>query len=127
MGTSRVTPLKFVAIPRLALTADVVSVRVSEWLSHELHYQDVTEFFWTDSKVVMGYINSTSRRFHVFVANRVQIHEHTHALQWQYIHTRPNPADAASRDLTAKQLCDDNYRWFKGPASYVALVPIKQK
>ena len=116
MGKSRVTPLKSVTIPRLELTAAVVSVRVSQWLGHELDYQDVTEFFWTDSKVVMGYINNVTRRFHVFVANRVQqIHEHTQARQWQYIDTRSNPADAASRGLTAKQLLDDNYRWFKGP------------
>ena len=116
MGKSRVTPLKSVTIPRLELTAAVVSVRVSQWLVHELDYQDVTEFFWTDSKVVMGYINNVTRRFHVFVANRVQqIHEHTQAQQWQYIDTRSNPADAASRGLTAKQLLDDNNRWFRGP------------
>lgn len=80
VGKSRVTPLKSVTIPRLELTAAVVSVRVSQWLGHELDYQDVTQFFWTDSKVVMGYINNVTRRFHVFVANRVQqIHEHTQA------------------------------------------------
>jgi len=93
-----------------------VSVRVSQWLGHELDYQDVSEFFWTDSKVVMGYINNVTRHFHVFVANHVQqIHEHTQAWQWQYIDTHSNPADAASRGLTAKQLLDDNYRWFRGP------------
>ena len=103
-------------IPRLELTAAVVSVRESQWLGNELDYQDVTEFFWTDSKVVMGYINNVTRRFHIFVANRVQqIHEHTRAKQWQYIDTHSNPADAASRGLTAKQLLDDNYRWFSGP------------
>lgn len=64
----------------------------------------------------MGYINNVTRRFHVFVANCVQqIHEHTQARQWQYIDTHSNPADAASQGLTAKQLLDDNYRWFRGP------------
>ena len=58
----------------------------SQWLGHELDYQDVTEFFLTDSKVAMAYINNVTRRFHVFVANRVQqIHEHTRARQLQYI------------------------------------------
>jgi len=129
VGKSRVTPLKSVTIPRLELTAAVVSVRVSQWLGHELDYQDVTQFFWTDSKVVMGYINNVTRRFHVFVANRVQqIHEHTQAQQWQYIDTHSNPADAASRGLTAKQLLADNYRWLRGrhfpwnPCAYQAEV-----
>ena len=116
MGKSSIAPLKSATIPRLELTATFVSVRVSQWLGHKLDYQDVTGFFWTDSKVVMGYINNVSRRFHVFVANRVQqIYEHTQARQWQYIDTCSNPADAASQGLTAKQLLDNNYRWFKGP------------
>ena len=49
MGKSRVTPLKSVTIPRLELTAAVASVSISQWLGHELDYQDFTEFFWTDS------------------------------------------------------------------------------
>ena len=28
-------------------------------------------FFWTDSKVVLGYIVNETKRFHLFVANRV--------------------------------------------------------
>lgn len=40
---------------RLELTAAVVSVTVSDMLREELAYTDVEEFFWTDSKVVLGY------------------------------------------------------------------------
>ena len=77
-GKARVTPLKPVTIPRLELTAAVVSVKISQWLGEELDYQDVSEFFWTDSKVVIGYISNTTSRFHVFMANRPQqIHDHT--------------------------------------------------
>lgn len=72
MGKARVAPLKMVTIPRLELTAAVVSVRVSEMLRQELQYESVEEIFWTDSKVVLGYIKNGSKRFHVFVANRVQ-------------------------------------------------------
>lgn len=97
MGKARVTPLKPVTIPRLELTAAVVSVKISQWLGEELDYQDVSEFFWTDSKVVIGYISNTTSRFHVFVANRLQqTHDHTKPQQWQYISSQSNPADAAS-------------------------------
>ena len=116
MGKARVAPLKPVTIRRLELTVAVVSVRVSQWLVPELDYEEVTELFWTDSKVVMGYISNVTRRFHIFVANRVQqIHEHTKPQQWQYINTHSNPADAASRGLTAKQLLNDDSRWLRGP------------
>ena len=59
--------LLVLGIPRLELTAAVVSVRVSEMLRQELQYEGVQEMFWTDSKVVLGYIKNDSKTFHVFV------------------------------------------------------------
>ncbi len=50
MGKSRVTPLKNVTIPRLELTAALVSVKVSTMLSQELDYDKVTHIYWTDSR-----------------------------------------------------------------------------
>ena len=64
-GKARVTPLKKITVPRLELTAAVVSVRVSEQLRRELEVEVVKEVFWTDSKVVLGYIANEVRRFHV--------------------------------------------------------------
>jgi len=72
MGKSRVAPLKPVTIPRLEPTAAVCSVRISQQLRRELECIIDQEYFWTDSKVVLGYIANESRRFHVFVADRVQ-------------------------------------------------------
>ena len=48
MGKARVSPLKVTTIPRLELTAAVVSVAVSNMLKEELGYCNVEEFFWTD-------------------------------------------------------------------------------
>ena len=56
LGKARVTPLKPVTIPRLELTAALVSVKVSQTLQEELEYDEVDEFFWTDSKVVLRYM-----------------------------------------------------------------------
>jgi len=72
MAKSRFAPLKPVTIPRLELTAALVSVKTSSILQRELEYDQITEVYWTDSKVVIGYINNDARRSHVFVANRVQ-------------------------------------------------------
>ena len=65
-------PLKPITIPKLELTAAVYSVRISQQIHRELEYQIDEDFYWTDSKVVLGYISNESRRFHVFVSNRVQ-------------------------------------------------------
>ena len=43
-------------VPRLELTAVVVSVKTSAQLQQEWGYEDVKEVFCTDSKVVLGNI-----------------------------------------------------------------------
>ena len=58
MDTSRVTPLKPVTVPRLELTAAVLSSKVRSFLQKEPSYEDINEFFWTDSKVVLEYISN---------------------------------------------------------------------
>ena len=116
MGKARVAPLKFITVPRLELQAAVVSIKISQWLLKELDYQDVSEFFWTDSRVVIGYINNETKHFHTFLANRIQqIHDHTSPQEWQYIESKSNPADCACRGLTAHQLVEDDSRWLTGP------------
>lgn len=114
MAKSRVSPRKVTTIPRLELTAAVVSVKTSNVLKEELDYSNIEEFFWTDSKVVLGYINNEARRFHTFVANRVQkIHLSTTPQQWRYVPTDENPADYASRGAKVEQLMSSH--WFTGP------------
>ena len=114
MGKSRVAPLKPVTIPRLELTAAVCSVRISQQIHRELEYRIDEDFNWTESKVVLGYLNNESKRFHVYVANRVQeIQDCTDKKQWRYIESKQNPADVASRGMKAKELQDS--RWILGP------------
>ncbi|XP_026015330.1 uncharacterized protein LOC113016608 [Astatotilapia calliptera] len=115
MAKSRVAPTKVTTIPRLELTAAVISVKTSNVLKEELGYADIEEHFWTDSKVVLGYINNEARRFHTFVANRIQkIHLYTNQRQWRYVPTDQNPADRASRGCFVHELISSD--WFTGPA-----------
>ena len=115
MAKSRVTPLKTITIPRLELTAAVVSVRIHKLLKEELEYKNIQEIFWTDSKVVLGYIANDSKRFHVYVANRVQvIRDYSSPDQWRFVETQNNPADHASRGMTAEEICKGQI-WWNGP------------
>lgn len=114
IAKARVAPLKVVIILRLELTAAVLSVKVSLFLKRELNLLIDREYFWTDSKVVLGYINNETRRFHVYVANRVQIiRDATEPHQWHYIESASNPADQASRGLHASEI--NNSAWLIGP------------
>ncbi|XP_066910989.1 uncharacterized protein [Clytia hemisphaerica] len=115
LSKSRVAPLKRPTIPRLELSAAVVSVKVSLFLKRELDTTINDEYFWTDAQVVLSYISNDTRRFHVFVANRSQfVREKTQLDQWHYVPSKQNPADHSSKglNLTATEKIR---HWFRGP------------
>ncbi|KAK3718426.1 hypothetical protein QZH41_004009 [Actinostola sp. cb2023] len=115
MAKSRVAPLRAISIPRLELTAAVVSVNVASMLKRELDVENTKCLYYTDSEIVMGYINNDARRFHVYVGNRVQhIRDRSTPNMWHHVAGKNNPADEASRGLTTKELMESN-RWFDGP------------
>ena len=83
-------------------------------LKNEQDIHVTGEIFWSNSKVVLGYINSDVRWFKVFVANRVQqIRDYTIPKQWNYNESSSNPADDASRALDSKKK-NRIRRWFDG-------------
>lgn len=113
-GKARVAPTKLTTIPRLELSSAVTSVRNGDVVKRELEIQNLQEYYWTDSKVVLGYVNNDAKRFHTFVANRIQrIRSSTSPKQWRHVSSENNPADHASRGLSAVQLRESN--WLKGP------------
>ena len=74
MAKSRIPPTKFVSSPRLELTAAALSIKVSTMLRRELTiYPTIKEYFWTDSEVLLGYVNNNTKRFKISAANRVQL------------------------------------------------------
>ena len=55
--------------------------------------------------MVLGYISNEARQFHVYVANRVQlIRDVSSPDQWHYVDTHRNPADLATRFVSASDL-----------------------
>lgn len=100
IGKARVTPTKQTTIPRLELSSAVTSVRNADVIKQELEIENLQEFYWTDSQVVLAYINNAAKRFHTFVVNRIQqIRQSTSPDQWQHLISESNLADHASRGL----------------------------
>ena len=79
-------------------------------------HSKIKEYFWTDSKVVLSYIsNKNSKRFKIFVTNRVQlIKENSDVSHWMYIESKFNLADDASHGLSPTNQ-ERVKRWVKGP------------
>lgn len=115
MGKARVAPLKAITIPCLELQAAVTASQISNVIKTELGI-DVTETFWTDSQVVLGYLKNTTKKFHIYVTNRIQqVKDNCVPESWFHVPTTINPADQASRGMTVNQLIQSN--WLTGPVS----------
>lgn len=115
LGKAKLAPLAGLTVPRLELCAAVLATEIAEVVQESmLHKLDRTTFF-TDSKVVLGYIHNESQRFYVYVHNRVQrIRQSTQPEQWRYVPTGSNPADNATRPVSAGQL--QSIDWLTGPS-----------
>ena len=114
VAKGKVAPIKVVSIPRLELQAEVLSVRMDTMLRRELELDLSISYFWVDSEIVLKYIKNESRRFHVFVANRIsEIRQKSTPDQWNHVPGKDNPADVITRGSCPKLLdCD---QWFQGP------------
>ena len=116
MGKSRVAPLQAITIPRLELTAATVAAKLYSFLLEELNTDINRVYFWTDSMIVLQYLQNTSTRFKRFVSNRIQmIQELTKVSDWNYVPSKWNPADLASCGMQPHETKKLNY-WLHGPA-----------
>ena len=96
------------------MTSAVVIVKAAITLNEEFTYENAEHFFWTDNKVVLGYIANETKHFHLLVANRVGfIHSNSDKGQWNYVPGSQNVADIDSKGSSAKELKES--RGFVGP------------
>jgi len=111
MSKSRLAPIKAMSIPRLELSAAVVAVRISQTIASESTLDIGETIFWTDSTIVLQYIQNENKRFQTFVANRLAVIQGVTTIdQWRHVPSKENPADDLSRGLS--EPCK---RWMEGP------------
>ena len=115
MGKAKVAPHHGHTIPRLELCAAVLAVDLSNSIADYLDKNLDAKYFYSDSKIVLGYIHNERRRFHVYVSNRVdRIRSSTAPTQWHHVPHESNPADLATRGLEVINL--NKSIWLSGPA-----------
>lgn len=115
MSKSRLAPLKCMTIPRLELQAAVLAAQIDGMLRSQLELDLLESVFWVDSEIVLKYIKNETRRFHVFVGNRISIiRDLTKPSQWRHVLGVENPADLLTREQSVDFL--DRDKWFYGPS-----------
>ncbi|GFQ65831.1 integrase catalytic domain-containing protein, partial [Trichonephila clavata] len=111
---SRVAPLKSLTLPRLELTAALLSARLAKQVSSCLKF-NANIYYWTDSLISYYWICGDSSAFKPYIKNRVQeIQLLSDPSQWGHCPGKDNPADLISRGTSAVKLAQ-NELWWHGP------------
>ena len=111
---TKLSPRQSTTVPHLKLCAAVLSTQAVKPVLEELNIKIEKVTYYTDSKVVLAYIQNETRRFYAYVANRIQtIRKLSASTQWEYVETHCNPADLATRGLSVQNLTET--AWLNGP------------
>ena len=110
---ARVAPIKKLGIPRLELLAVLIGVRMLKFVQEQLQLPVEKKILWTDNQCVLHWIMS-KRPLTTFVQNRVKEITETKDISFRYVITSQNPADVASRGVSAQDL-DKCELWWHGP------------
>lgn len=113
IAKGRVSPLKKQTLPRLELMAAVVGARLLSTI--RVHFPQAGLYLWSDSLIVLHWINNSPRRWKTFVKNRVsEIQEKTSPDMWHHCPGADNPADKITRGVLVSSLATDRV-YYEGP------------
>ena len=121
MGKSRVGPCD-----HTASRADCSSIVSQGWqlLAEIIGLRGHHALLRDGQQCCAGLHNNESRRFNIFIANRVQhIKNSKKVSAWNYVDTKKNLVDIASRGKSTKELLGAT-DWWKGPAFLWCATPL---
>ena len=115
ISKTRVAPIKKQTIPRLELCGALILAQLLSHCKEVLNIPMQSVFAWTDSTIVLSWLQGNPRRFKVYVGNRVaQIMDLTSPDCWNHVISAENPADCACRGMFPSEILEHQL-WWNGP------------
>ncbi|XP_071948920.1 uncharacterized protein [Antedon mediterranea] len=95
------------------LQAALLAARLDTMIREELKEIKIDQSVcWTDSTCVLRYLSNDETRFKTYVGNRIL--SRTNKDQWRFVNSAENPANLASRGMTAEEMMTSEM-WYCGP------------